>query len=108
MTAIQANDNDFDKIIKEQGDKLVLVDFYADWCMPCKMLGPIIEKSVEKRKDKVVLVKVNVDKNPQKSEQYEVSGIPSVKLLRKGKIVDEFVGYKEQEAIDTIIEKNLK
>ena len=108
MTTINASDNDFEKVLKEQGDKLVVVDFYADWCMPCKMLGPIIEKSVEKKKDKVVLVKVNVDKNPRKSEEYEVSGIPSVKLFRKGKVVDEFVGYKEQQAIDAIIEKNLK
>lgn len=102
------NDDNFDEILKENADKLVVVDFYADWCMPCKMLGPIIEKAAKKNSDKAVFVKVNVDSTPKKSRDYKISGIPAVKFFKKGKMVDEFVGYKDQRELESMIEKNLK
>ncbi len=105
---IIASDNNFDEILKSNSDKLVVVDFYADWCMPCRMLAPILDKAAKKKGENVVIVKLNVDINPQKSREYKISGIPAVKLFKKSKIIDEFVGFKDQKEIELIIERNLK
>lgn len=104
---IIVNDDNFDEILKSNSTKLVVVDFYADWCMPCKMLGPILEKVSKKQAGKVVVLKINVDTNPKKSREYKVSGIPAVKFFKKGKMVDEFIGFRDQKEVESIIERNL-
>ena len=89
---------EFDKVIKE--DK-VLVDFYADWCGPCKMISPILEQ-VEKEEE-VTIVKVNVDELQDLAMKYGVMTIPNLKLLEKGKIKNENVGLMSKDEVKNFI-----
>jgi putative thioredoxin len=105
---MEATDSNFDeKVIKASEKKLVVADFWATWCFPCTMLAPVLEKVVNSCKGKVILAKINVDENPAKSNEYEISAIPAVKLFKKGKVVDEFTGAIPEEKIKQIIEKHL-
>ena len=92
------NVKEFDEVIK--GDK-VLVDFYADWCGPCKMISPILEQ-VEKEED-VTIVKVNVDDLQDLAMKYGVMTIPNLKLFEKGKIKNENVGLMSKEEVKNFI-----
>ena len=75
----------------------VLVDFYADWCGPCRMLGPSLEQIETSYGGKFSLIKINVDEEPELANQYQISSIPAVKLFVKGKIVGEVTGVNVPE-----------
>lgn len=98
----QVNDQNFqEEVINYKGQ--VLVDFWAPWCGPCQMLGPIIEQIATELKDKVKVVKVNVDENPQISAQYQINGIPTVIIFKDGQIKEQIVGFRQkQEYIEAI------
>jgi putative thioredoxin len=81
----------------------VVVDLWAEWCGPCKQLGPIIEAAVAATNGKVVLAKIDVDSNPASSKAFEVQSIPAVYALKDGKVVDGFIGAKGQADIDAFI-----
>lgn len=85
----------------------VLVDFWADWCQPCKMLMPILDKLVNEFDGKIVLAKVNSDQQAELSTRYQVRGIPNVKLFRNGQMVDEFTGVQTEDTIRAMIERHL-
>jgi len=87
--ALQITDANFEEIIAT--DKPVLIDFWAEWCGPCKMIGPIIEELATERDD-VVVGKVDVDNNPNLSFKYKVRSIPTVLVLKNGEIVEKKVG----------------
>jgi putative thioredoxin len=90
---IDATEMDFERDVIERSKELpVVVDFWADWCGPCKQLSPALEAAETKRDGDVVLAKVDVDSNQQLAARYGVQGIPAVKAFRDGEIVDEFVG----------------
>lgn len=82
--------------------KPVLVDFWAPWCGPCRTLGPIIEKLAAESAEKWTLVKINSDVHPELSSQYEVKGIPAVKLFYRGVVIDEFTGVLPEYAIQAV------
>jgi len=75
----------------------VLVDFFAEWCGPCQMMGPIVEELAKELEGKVKVVKVNVDQAPQVSEKYSIMSIPTLILFKNGQIVKQMVGFRGKE-----------
>jgi thioredoxin len=100
-------DENFEKEISA-ADKFVLVDFFATWCEPCTVLGPILEKVAGQFKEKVVLVKANVDEFPMASQKYEVDRIPNVVLFKNGKQVSSFTGLIPENSIKEWLESCTK
>ena len=88
-------------------DKPVLVDFWAPWCGPCRMLSPVVEKVAGQLGDRVTLVKLNTDENPQIAGDYQVSGIPCLILFKGGKAVDRIVGFVPEQHIRQMLDKHL-
>jgi thioredoxin len=99
-------DENFDKEINAQ-DKLVLVDFFATWCEPCTILGPILERVAEHFKEKIVLIKANVDSFPVAAQKYGAERIPAVILFKNGKPINGFVGLIPEKAIKEWLENIL-
>ena len=104
MPATHVKSDDFDsKVLK--ADKPVLVDFYADWCGPCKMAEPVLNKLADEFKGKVEIMKLNVDDNQEISQQYGVMSIPTVVLFKEGKEVERKIGYGGEQGYRDIIGK---
>lgn len=105
---IDVGEEDFEKkVIEKSKEILVIVDFWAEWCMPCLILGPILEKITEEHKGKIILTKLNVDKNPEISRKYRIMSIPAIKIFKNGKIVNEFVGVLPEHIVREYIKKSL-
>ena len=85
------NQNEFDAEVM-QAKGLVVVDMYADWCGPCKMMGPVVEKLAEKYDGKIRIGKLNVDENPKTAADYGVMSIPNFVFIKDGAVVDQVVG----------------
>jgi len=105
---IETNEQNFQKDVVEKSKQVaVLVDFYADWCMPCRMLAPILEKIAYDYGGKFILAKVNVDENRNLSQEYRIMSIPNVKLFKNGNVVDEFIGVMPELAIKNWLDRHL-
>jgi thioredoxin 1 len=83
---------------------LVLVDFFADWCGPCKIMGPILDKVSDKYEGKIGFYKVNVDQYQELASQFEVMSIPTVVILKDGNVVDNFIGVKSDALISKMLD----
>ena len=94
----------FDKFTKEG---LVFIDFYADWCMPCVMMGPIVDDVSEKLKGKIKVGKVNIEDNQDLAQKYNVASIPNFVLLKDGKVIDQFMGSMSEEELENKLKKHL-
>ncbi len=105
---IEVNDLNFEgEVIKRSMKTPVVVDFYALWCMPCQLIGPVLEKFSKEFNQKFVLAKLNVDENPRTSMVFGISSIPAVKMFKNGRVADEFIGALPEPVIKQWLEKNL-
>ena len=105
MAVDHFNTEGFDKAVG--GELPVLVDFWATWCGPCKMLAPTIEKLADKYDGKLIVGKVDVDEEPALAQQFGVMSIPTVVLVKDGKEVDRIVGFLPQTAFERLIDGNI-
>ncbi|MGE4357006.1 MAG: thioredoxin [Candidatus Omnitrophota bacterium] len=98
---------DFQKEVLES-DLPVFVDFWAEWCGPCRIVGPVIDSLVEEYKEKVKFVKVNVDSNSEIAGRYGIMSIPTMLIFKKGKIVAQTVGAQNRAQLKDFLEESLK
>lgn len=96
MSVISVNKNNFDSV--KFGDKTVLLDFYADWCGPCRMVSPLVDEIAEENPQYVV-GKINVDNEPELAQAFGVMSIPTLVVMKNGKIINQTVGARPKEQI---------
>ena len=101
MSAININKNNFNSEVLNS-DKKVLIDFWAPWCGPCRMVVPLIDEIASERKD-IKVVKINIDENPELANQYNVISIPTLMVMEQGKIINKAMGYRPKKAILDLI-----
>jgi thioredoxin 1 len=105
MAVSHVTDHDFQTEVEKEG--LVLVDFWAPWCGPCKMLAPVLDELDQTAGDKVNIVKINVDENPETAGKFGVMSIPTMILFKNGAPVDKTVGLKSREALEALVNRHV-
>jgi len=83
-----------------KSDKTIMVDFWAEWCGPCRMVSPILDQIAAEHSDKIEIVKLNVDDNPQTAIKYQITSIPAMKVYRGGEVVKTVIGAKPKPALE--------
>ena len=97
---IEVGESEFqNEVLAYSSQMPVIVDFWAEWCIPCRTLDPILEKLAEEAQGAFRLAKVNVDDNPRLAQQYQISSIPAVKAFHGGEVVDEFIGIRPESEV---------
>ncbi|MET3682583.1 thioredoxin 1 [Alkalibacillus flavidus] len=103
MAIVHATDQSFSQ---ETSEGLVLVDFWAAWCGPCKMIAPVLEELDSEKSDDVKIVKLDVDENQETAQKYGVMSIPTLIMFKDGEQVDQAHGFQPKEALEELVEKN--
>ncbi|MBQ7830316.1 MAG: thioredoxin [Clostridia bacterium] len=98
------NENFENEVVKSEIP--VLVDFWAEWCGPCRMIAPIVHEIAEQRSD-IKVCKVNVDNNPQLCNQFGIDSIPTLLLFKNGEVAAKYVGYSNKAVLESFIDKNI-
>ncbi len=106
MAVLTLTEENFDKEVL-QSDTPVLVDFWATWCAPCRMIAPVISAIAEEYEGKLKVGKVNVDENSQLAIRYGIRAIPTLLLFKEGKVVEQMVGVQPKDTIKSIIDRHL-
>ncbi len=104
--ALEITDATFEEVLKS--DKLVVVDFWAEWCGPCRMVGPIVEELAVDYADKVIVGKVDVDNNDEITSKFGIRNIPTILFFKNGEIVDKQVGAAQKSTLVEKIDKQLQ
>jgi len=94
----------YTEVLERSHEVPVVVDFWAEWCGPCRMLGPVLERAIAEREGQVVLAKLDVDANQQLAEHYAIRSIPAVKAFRSGQVVAEFVGAQSPQSVERFLD----
>ncbi|XP_013864336.1 thioredoxin, mitochondrial [Austrofundulus limnaeus] len=100
---VQDNEDFTERVVNSELP--ILVDFHAQWCGPCKILGPRLEKAVAKQKGRVAMAKVDIDDHTDLAIKYGVSAVPTVIAMRGGDVIDQFVGIKDDDQLDSFVSK---
>ncbi|WP_102026841.1 thioredoxin [Salirhabdus sp. Marseille-P4669] len=103
MAIVNATDQSFNE---ETSNGLVLADFWATWCGPCKMIAPVLEELDSEMADKVKIVKLDVDENQETAQKFGVMSIPTLLLFKDGEVVDQVIGYQPKEALTELVNKH--
>ena len=106
MATVKVNDENFDTEVLKSS-KLILVDFWAEWCGPCKMIGPILEEISEEMKSEVTIAKHNIDEEPNTPTKYGVRGIPTMLLFKDGELKSTKVGAIPKSEVVSWIKENI-
>ena len=101
----EINQNDIDSLVKK--NKVAFIDFYADWCMPCVMMSPIIDELAQSFSNKMSFFKINVDDNKDASSKFKVMGIPTILVFKEGRVVDRIVGAVSLDVLNERLKKYL-
>ncbi|GHD81675.1 thioredoxin [Salinibacterium amurskyense] len=98
-SATDVTDANFEEIVINSGET-IMVDFWAEWCGPCRQVGPILDQIAAENSDKIKIVKLNVDDNPQMAMKYQITSIPAMKVFKGGEVVKTVIGAKPKPAIE--------
>ncbi len=104
--ALEFTDSNFEETVVKS-DKVVLVDFWAEWCGPCRMVGPVVDELADEYKDKAVIGKVNVDNNPGISQQFGVRNIPTILFFKNGEVIDKQVGAVPKATLESKLKAHI-
>ncbi len=103
---VHTNDEDFEADVLKS-EKVVLIDFWAEWCGPCKMIAPLLDEAADQYADKLKIAKLNIDENPNTPAKYQIRSIPTLMLFKDGSVLAQKLGAMPRKDLTDFLETNL-